>query len=395
MPFAAAEAGVRNADAVVDLAEQLAALGRDADGPVTRPAATADGRSARRRARAVAPRSSATGAARRVGAVAVTIGPADLARRRGRAQSIGRPPRALGAADAVPRRLHDAIVWDLRLPRVLTAAAVGAGLALAGAVMQSLTRNPLADPYLLGLSSGASLGRGRGARRSASALLLPVAAFAGALLALVATLGARPVRRHADPGPHGARRASRSSQLRAAGTSFVIFWTATGDSYREILTWLHGLARRRDVVVGGDRRRSRVLVVGTVLVAAAPRGSTRSRSATPRPRPSASTSTARAGRCMTRRRAAHRRDGRGQRRDRVRRPDPAARRVGSLTGPGAPAAAARRRRWSARSSSSGRTRSPARCSTRASCPSASSPRSSASPVFALPAAPRDGGRHGA
>ena len=44
------------------------------------------------------------------------------------------------------------------MPRVLTAAAVGAGLALCGAVMQALTRNPLADPYLLGLSSGASVG---------------------------------------------------------------------------------------------------------------------------------------------------------------------------------------------------------------------------------------------
>src|SRR5690606_34165412 len=54
--------------------------------------------------------------------------------------------------------LHDGIVWQLRLPRILTAAAVGAGLALVGCVMQAVTRNQLADPYLLGLSSGASLG---------------------------------------------------------------------------------------------------------------------------------------------------------------------------------------------------------------------------------------------
>ncbi|HEY9311497.1 iron ABC transporter permease [Williamsia sp.] len=50
------------------------------------------------------------------------------------------------------------IVVDLRLPRVLAAALVGAGLALCGAVLQSLTGNPLADPYLLGMSGGASLG---------------------------------------------------------------------------------------------------------------------------------------------------------------------------------------------------------------------------------------------
>src|SRR5690625_5063287 len=55
-------------------------------------------------------------------------------------------------------RIRDAIVWEGRAPRIFTAAAVGAGLALSGAVMQAITRNPLADPYLLGVSSGAALG---------------------------------------------------------------------------------------------------------------------------------------------------------------------------------------------------------------------------------------------
>lgn len=52
----------------------------------------------------------------------------------------------------------DVIVWELRLPRALLAFIVGAGLAVAGAGMQTLVRNPLADPYLLGISSGASVG---------------------------------------------------------------------------------------------------------------------------------------------------------------------------------------------------------------------------------------------
>lgn len=52
----------------------------------------------------------------------------------------------------------DVIVWELRLPRALLAVVVGAGLALAGAGMQTLVRNPLADPYLLGISAGASVG---------------------------------------------------------------------------------------------------------------------------------------------------------------------------------------------------------------------------------------------
>lgn len=53
--------------------------------------------------------------------------------------------------------VHD-IVWLLRLPRVLLAAAVGAGLAVSGTVMQAVVKNPLADPYILGISAGASLG---------------------------------------------------------------------------------------------------------------------------------------------------------------------------------------------------------------------------------------------
>lgn len=196
--------------------------------------------------------------------VAVTIGPADL--------GVGEVVRSVLAhlglrAPDVPR-LHDAIVWDLRLPRVLTAAAVGAGLAVAGAVMQSLTRNPLADPYLLGLSSGASLGA-VAVLVLGVALLLPVAAFAGALLALVATLAL--ARTGGTLTPTRAVLAGLAvSQLAAAATSFVIFWTATGDSYREILSWLMGSlagATWSSAAIAG----SALLVVGTAVVLASGR----------------------------------------------------------------------------------------------------------------------------
>lgn len=53
---------------------------------------------------------------------------------------------------------YDVIVWDLRLPRSVLAALVGAGLALAGTLMQALVRNALAEPYLLGVSAGAAVG---------------------------------------------------------------------------------------------------------------------------------------------------------------------------------------------------------------------------------------------
>ncbi|MFN3955174.1 MAG: FecCD family ABC transporter permease [Pararhodobacter sp.] len=84
-----------------------------------------------------------------------------------------------------------AIVWEIRLPRALLAALVGAGLALVGAVLQSVTRNPLADPHLLGISSGAAFG-------AILALLhmgmifgpgtVPLMAFAGALMATALVL---------------------------------------------------------------------------------------------------------------------------------------------------------------------------------------------------------------
>ncbi|WP_374203185.1 FecCD family ABC transporter permease [Streptomyces sp. ST2-7A] len=55
-------------------------------------------------------------------------------------------------------KLLDALIWESRFPRVLLAAAIGAALAVSGAVLQAVTRNPLADPYLLGVSAGASTG---------------------------------------------------------------------------------------------------------------------------------------------------------------------------------------------------------------------------------------------
>lgn len=63
----------------------------------------------------------------------------------------------LSGADHPDRAVND-IVWELRAPRGLMAIIVGAGLAMAGVAMQTLVRNPLADPYLLGISSGASVG---------------------------------------------------------------------------------------------------------------------------------------------------------------------------------------------------------------------------------------------
>ncbi len=94
-----------------------------------------------------------------VGAGSVALAPADTVAILLRA--VGLPIHATWAPSA------ETIVLELRLPRVLTAAVVGAGLAVAGATFQGLLRNPLADPYVLGTASGAALG-------AAIAVLIPV-----------------------------------------------------------------------------------------------------------------------------------------------------------------------------------------------------------------------------
>jgi iron complex transport system permease protein len=85
------------------------------------------------------------------------------------------------------QEVHRDIVLNFRLPRVLLAAFVGGGLGIAGATFQALLRNPLAEPYILGISGGASFGAvsvlSLGVA-AAGSWTLPLAAFAGALLAI-------------------------------------------------------------------------------------------------------------------------------------------------------------------------------------------------------------------
>lgn len=85
--------------------------------------------------------------------------------------------------------LHSTLIWDLRLPRTLAAFATGGLLAVAGALMQVLLRNPLADPYVLGLSGGAAVGALLAMLASMGTLLISGSAFAGAMLATVLVFG--------------------------------------------------------------------------------------------------------------------------------------------------------------------------------------------------------------
>jgi iron complex transport system permease protein len=117
---------------------------------------------------------------------------------------------------------REAIVWEIRFPRALLAMMVGAGLALVGAALQAVTRNPLADPHLLGISSGGAFGAIFALLHSGfflGLLTVPLLAFAGALMAAAIVLG---VSRLAD--------ATSADRLVLAGVavSFIIMAGANG-----------------------------------------------------------------------------------------------------------------------------------------------------------------------
>jgi iron complex transport system permease protein len=137
--------------------------------------------------------------------------------------------------------IDDDIVWNFRTPRVLLAVLVGAGLAVAGTVLQAVVHNPLADPYILGVSSGASLGAVAVLTLGSAAiggLGVSGAAFLGAIgaLLLVLVLGQRsgrivPTRLVLAGVAIG--------YLLAAGTSYLQI-RATPDKLAGVLFWLLG-----------------------------------------------------------------------------------------------------------------------------------------------------------
>lgn len=117
---------------------------------------------------------------------------------------------------------REAIVWNIRFPRALLALLVGAGLAVVGASLQAVTRNPLADPHLLGISSGGAFGAIFALLHSGlflGLLTVPLLAFAGALMATLIVLG---VSRLTD--------AASADRLVLAGVavSFIIMASANG-----------------------------------------------------------------------------------------------------------------------------------------------------------------------
>jgi iron complex transport system permease protein len=119
--------------------------------------------------------------------------------------------------------LDTAIVWQIRLPRVILGLLVGSMLAGGGAAYQGVFRNPLADPYLLGVAAGAGLGATIVIVSGANTALTPPAAFAGAVVAVALTyaLGAGAGRRGETPAAR-----SGSGSILLAGIAVAAMLTA-------------------------------------------------------------------------------------------------------------------------------------------------------------------------
>ncbi len=155
--------------------------------------------------------------------------------------------RAAGLSDPADSGPLDRIIVDLRLPRTVTAVMVGAGLGVVGCLLQTATRNDLADPFLFGLSSGAAAGAVFVITVTGDRLgiwTLPLAAFVGGMISALVVLGL--VRRLGNQGPEKLVLAGLAvSFLFAAITNYLIF---SGDqrAAHSVLFWtLGGLGTAR------------------------------------------------------------------------------------------------------------------------------------------------------
>ena len=137
------------------------------------------------------------------------------------------------------------IIWFIRMPRILLAIFVGLGLALCGTVMQAVVQNPLADPYILGVSSGSSLGAtfailvGFGSSSIVSQFGLGIGAFMGAMIATIAVLTLSSI---------GGRMTSVKlvlsgsvvSSFLIAISNLVVYLAANSEGIKNVQFWLMG-----------------------------------------------------------------------------------------------------------------------------------------------------------
>jgi len=149
-----------------------------------------------------------------------------------------------GSADAV---VHD-VIWELRAPRALAAFACGGLLALAGTLLQVLLRNALGDPYVLGVSGGASLGALLALAAGTGAMAMNLSALAGAVFAIVVVFGLT-----YRSGDWNTYRLLLTGVVLSSGLSALISLTlvlAPEAQVRGMLFWLMGDLSQTDTALG-------------------------------------------------------------------------------------------------------------------------------------------------
>lgn len=167
-----------------------------------------------------------------------------------------------GAGSGAADPLTDEIVWAQRMPRVLLALVVGAGLSVAGAALQVVVRNPLAEPYVLGVSSGAAAAAVTVLTLGLAGLSVSAAAFVGALAALAAVLLLGTRRGRVDPGRLLLAGVAVGYLLQAV-TGYVQI-KASPDRLSGVVFWLLGSLAGADWADLGPA--AVVVLAGTVLL---------------------------------------------------------------------------------------------------------------------------------
>ncbi|WP_321365908.1 iron ABC transporter permease [uncultured Desulfuromusa sp.] len=134
--------------------------------------------------------------------------------------------------------IKQVIIWEIRLPRALLAGLVGAALSLSGVTFQAVLRNPLADPYLLGVSGGAALGAVAALTCGfQSPIIIPIAAFIGALGALLLVYM---VAQAHTCSSHTLILSGVMVGSLAAALLLFLLWRAPADATRQAIFWLAG-----------------------------------------------------------------------------------------------------------------------------------------------------------
>lgn len=162
------------------------------------------------------------------------------------------PLEVAGVVDVLRARLsggvgadptYDTIVWELRAPRIIMGMVVGAGLAMAGACMQTLVRNPLADPYLLGVSAGAGVGATLvivlGVFSGLGIWALSFGALGGALAATALVFGISMWQGGITPLRLVLTGVVMSAAFSSV-SSFLVFFSADPRATQSVLFWLLG-----------------------------------------------------------------------------------------------------------------------------------------------------------